>query len=122
MDGIMSTASQDQARRASTPNSSGGGGFSSIFNFKSVISAANKTAPTPQSPAASSSNFFVSSPPVAPEPIAVDLHPQSHAAPPQKSVQGIVGCLGRVVSGFLCFVGFLLIFASSCLSFDEILF
>lgn len=113
MDGIMNSTNQDNARRSSTPNSSGGGGFSSIFNLKSVISAATKTAPTAQPPAASTSNFFVSSPPVAPEPIAVDF--QSNTAPPQKSVQGIVGCLGR--RSFLFCFHFL-----SRLSFDEILF
>lgn len=117
MDGIMNSTNQDHVRRSSTPNSGGGGGggFSSIFNLKSVISAATKTAPTTQPPAASTSNFFVSSPPVAPEPIAVDFHSQSNAAPPQKSVQGIVGCLGRR-SFLFCF------YFLSRLSFDEILF
>jgi hypothetical protein len=54
-------------------------------NFKSVINAATKTT-TPQ-PAPTTSNFYASTPPVAPEPIAVDA---THAAVPQKSVQGTV--------------------------------
>lgn len=106
MDGLMtvngSSGGQEQARRASTPGttSNTGGGFSSIFNLKSVISAATKTALTPTT---SASNFYVS--PVAPEPIRVDLHSQSHPAAPQKSVQGlfarVVGAFGNSSSMFV---------------------
>lgn len=110
MDGLLSGANnnsnQEQARRASTPSSTGGG-FSSIFSLKSVLSAATKTAPSPQ-PAPATSNFYVSPPPVASEPIAVDS--PSHTAPPQKSVQGIVGCFSRLRVVCFCF----LVFASVC--------
>lgn len=90
------SSNQDNSRRSSTPSSgnsgSAGGGFSSMF--KSVINAASKTT-TPQ-PAPTTSNFYVSSPPVAPEPIVVDSHSPSHAVVSPRSVQGIVGL--RVVS------------------------
>lgn len=126
MDSLMNnTANAEHARRASTPGSSGntGGGFSSIFNLKSVISAATKTAPPPApQPAPPTSNFYVSSPPVAPEPIAVDLHSQTHAASPQKSVQGIVGCFRGYSGCFFCFPVFCAVSKLFCLSFDEILF
>jgi hypothetical protein len=112
MDNLLNnnTSHPDPSRRASTPNTSstGGGGFSSIFNLKSVINAATKTqAPNPQ-PAPSTSNFYVSSPPVATEPITVDLHSQSHTTAPQKSVQGILLCLRWLP--FFCFVFVVLVF------------
>ena len=94
MENLLSNNSNlnpDGTRRSSTPgpsgNSGSGGGFSSIFNFKSVMNAATK--PTVPQPAPPTSSFFVPSPPVAQEPIAVDSH--SHAAAPQRSVQGTVG-------------------------------
>lgn len=109
---------QDSARRSSTPGASTGGGFSSIFNLKSVISAATKTTPAPQ-PTPSASNFYVSSPPVVPvEPITVELRSQSIATVPQKTVQGIVFSLDAFEKS-VCVSGFL--FAFSLFS-DEILF
>lgn len=124
LSGNGNSIAQEQVRRASTPgttaNTGGGGGFSSIFNLKSVISAATKTsAPSPQPTPAS--NFYVTSPPVAPEPMNSDLHMQTQAAAPQKSIQGIV----QVVVGrfrwfvLVCFCAF-----SVCSDslFDEILF
>lgn len=92
MDNLLSgnsNSSQEQARRASAPGTSSNtsGGFSSIFNLKSVINAATKAAPNPQ-PTPCTSNFYVSSPPV--EPICVDLHSPHHTAAPQKTVLGTV--------------------------------
>lgn len=81
---LMSGKTQDEIRRASAPetrNTSGGGGFTSIFNLKSVINAASKPA---ANPAPSTSNFYVTQP----EAINVDLPSQPHA--PMRSVQGIV--------------------------------
>lgn len=90
------------ARRSSTPGPSNATGFSVFNNFKSVISAATKSS-TPQ-PAPAASNFYVSSPPVAPEPIAVDVHSPTYASPPQKSVQGTVWmlCPASVVVFLVC--------------------
>lgn len=73
---------QENIRRASTPsansNASAAGGFSSIFNLKSVINAA-KTSQPPTIPV-SNSNFYVPSSAVSDQPIAESL--------PLKSVQG----------------------------------
>jgi hypothetical protein len=109
MDGIISgggtniNSIQENQRRSSAPgtNSNVSGGLGSIFNFKSVINAATKTATaaaptsTPQN-VSSTSNFFVSTPPpvsMKPEPIVVDTNsPPIHAALPQKSIQGIFFC------------------------------
>lgn len=94
MDGLLtgSVSSAQEVRRASAPpttsSANSGGGFSSIFNLKSVISAATKNAPSTQPSTSSSTNFYVSSSPVAPE--TVNMHLQSQTAAPQKSVQGIV--------------------------------
>lgn len=106
MGGSSNNSNQDHARRSSTPGGSSGttsGGFNSIF--KSVINAATKTTTAP-----SASNFYVAPLPVAPEPIAIDSHSQPHVAPPQKSVQGIVGRFS--VFGLDCFgfVAFLFVF------------
>lgn len=123
MDGLLSgngnNSNQDSARRSSTPGASTGGGFSSIFNLKSVINAATKTAPPAPQPTPSASNFYVSSPPVVPvEPIAVELRSQSNATVPQKTVQGIVSrwMLSKTLFVFLAFCLFFHIF------FDENLF
>jgi hypothetical protein len=91
---------QDNARRASTPGasttsntiaSSGSGGFSSIFNLKSVINAATKTShPPPQQPLPQipvpNSNFYVPQPPV--DQNLIETHNAAAAAMSQKSVQG----------------------------------
>jgi hypothetical protein len=74
------------ARRSSTPGPSTSNSFSVFNNFKSVIGAATKSSTQPTS---ATSSFYVSSPPVAPEPIAVD----KHSPPPQKTVQGTVWML-----------------------------
>lgn len=94
MSGKSNPLTQDEIRRASAPetrNAAGSGGFTSIFNLKSVINAATKTV----NPATSTSNFFVPQP----EAINVDSPPQPHAA--TRSVQGIVS---RWTQFYCCFV------------------
>lgn len=122
MDNLMagngSNAVQDATRRASAPGSNTGGGFSSIFNLKSVISAATKSPQNPPQPATapSASNFYVAPPPAATEPINVEMHSHSNASLPQKSVQGIVLSMEASVlstcflwlGDFLFFVGILM--------------
>jgi hypothetical protein len=90
MDSLMSgngiNSSQEQTRRSSTPSSSGNtSGFGGIFNLKSVISAATKSSTN------SSGSLSMPPPPVAPEPINVDMQPPpTPATPPHRSVQGTV--------------------------------
>ncbi|KAG5672522.1 hypothetical protein PVAND_002645 [Polypedilum vanderplanki] len=95
---------QDHTRRASTPgasttanaNPSGGGGFSSIFNLKSVINAATKSSHQPssqqqQTPSipVSNSNFYVPPPPLpVDQQTLIDTHNNSNSTMIQKSVQG----------------------------------
>lgn len=114
MDSLLSSnaisKNQDQARRSSTPGANSAGGFSSIFNLKSVINSVTKTASNPQA-APSTSSFPVSSSAVASEPFNVELQSQSNSSLPQKSVQGIL------FSWVIYFV-FVLFFTI----FDEILF
>jgi hypothetical protein len=87
MENLMSAnPNQDQARRGSTPTTTSGG-FSSIFNLKSVISAATKQQPA-QNPA-NNSNFFVPPPitvPTAEQAAMIESHAVASSSP--KSVQG----------------------------------
>lgn len=97
METLMSNSNMNQnletARRASTPTASTGnsGGFSSIFNLKSVISAATKGTQQQQQqqPAqtTSNSNFYVS-PPITAFADQSESHQQSSSNISQKSVQG----------------------------------
>lgn len=113
---VASSSNQDSARRSSasgtnpsTPNTTTSG-LSSIFNFKSVINAASKTATVAAPPAAttvsSTSNFFVTLPPptVKPEPILIDTHsPPLHAsAQSHKSIQGRISRFFFNLRGYLC--------------------
>lgn len=124
--GPNSSSVQENTRRSSAPgtNSSNvASGLSSIFNFKSVINAATKTATaaasvpsTPPHNAAAGNNFYTSTPlpsVVKPEPIVVDIiSPPTHAALPQKSIQGIFVFSGRLrtVQCLFFFVNFLFVF------------
>lgn len=92
MNGLLSgpaNSTQDPTRRSSIPGEKAGGGFSSMFNLKSVINTVTKPVTTPQpTSSTSTSNFYVSAPPIPQEPINYDLHSQLNASPPQKSIQG----------------------------------
>lgn len=87
IDGLLNNSSVVDSRRSSTPNTSIGSSFSSIFSLKSVMSAASKTSQAAPTPAAavvapSTSNFYV------PQPVAetVVVSPQTEQL---KTVQGI---------------------------------
>ena len=88
IDGLLNNSSGVvDSRRSSTPNTSIGSSFSSIFSLKSVMSAASKTPPTAPIPAApvvapSTSNFYV------PQPVA-DTVVVSSQTEQLKTVQGI---------------------------------
>ena len=86
MENLMNVnQNQDQARRGSTPTSTSGG-FSSIFNLKSVINAATK----PQQPA-NNSNFNVPPPitvPTAEQATIIESHAVASPSPKTTSVQG----------------------------------
>lgn len=121
--GNSNNSVQDATRRASAPVSNTG--FSSIFNLKSVISAASKAPqnPTPPAVAPTTSNFYVSSPAVA-EPINVEMHSHSNATVPQKTVQGIVLSVEASISFTCCngLVIFLFFYFLYLFFVDEILF
>lgn len=84
MENLISTnPNQEPTRRGSTPTTTAGG-FSSIFNLKSVISAATK-----QQPAQPNTNFYVPPPitvPNAEQAAMIESHTVASSSP--KSVQG----------------------------------
>lgn len=102
MENLMSAnPNQEQTRRGSTPTTTSGG-FSSIFNLKSVISAATKQ-PAP----ANNSNFYVPPPitvPTAEQAALIESHAVASSSP--KSVQGTTNnpnlCLSIVCTSVSC--------------------
>lgn len=81
---ISANPNQDTTRRGSTPTTTSGG-FSSIFNLKSVISAATK----PTQISTTNSNFNVPPPitvPTAEQAAMIEAHAIASSSP--KSVQG----------------------------------
>lgn len=90
MENLMSAnPNQEVPRRSSTPTANAGGGFSSIFNLKSVISAATKGSAQQQQHQTTNSNFYVPPPitvPTAAEQSAAII--ESHASASPKSIQG----------------------------------
>ena len=82
---------EDQAQKSSASGTNSGGGLSSLFNLKSVVNSVAKPTSTPtQQSVPSTSNFFVSSPATAADPMNVELQSNFDASLPQKSVQGII--------------------------------
>lgn len=96
MENLMSAnPNQESSRRGSTPTttSAPSGGFSSIFNLKSVISAATKQSHPQQQQQApiptATSNFYVPPPiavPTAEQVAMIESHAITSSSP--KSVQG----------------------------------